>query len=865
MADARLIIASEDFVEVAHEALIREWPRLRSWLEDNREGLRLHRRITEAAQEWSALEREEEYLYHGARLTQAQEWTVTHLDEMNELEREFLDASNKWSEHEAAEREAQLQRELDAAQKLAKSEKQRAEEQTGFAKQLSKRAIYLTGAFIVALLMAFTALYFGAQARQTATTAQNDRRVATSRELAAALLNNLNVDPERSIQLALHSVSTTRSVDGIVLPESLDALHRSIVTSQVRMTLKGHDTWALSTAYSPDGSRLASIDYGGTIIVWNTTTGEELLRLPGTSEPNDFVTNKRVTYSPDGKMLIACDRNQVKIFDPTSGSLLKTLTGHEAYITSIAISTDGKLIASGGLDGSVIIWGISTGNPLLQLAAHTDAIEELTFNPDGNLLVTTGDDAAMRIWDVATGDLLQEYTDFTGAVTTVTFSPDGRQLAFSDDLLHLWQFNLETTKDGNTITSHEAFAIPVAAPETFSPDGKVLAGVGGDETSGVGIKLWDATTGRELLTLAGQKNINGLAFSPDGKSLASTSGDGTIKIWSLSPGNEKVTVSAPGAGFGTRVAYNPLDQELITNGGDGTASVWNAESGEVRLTVHGHDLEVVNVAFSLDGKRFATGSLDGTAIVWDALTGQKLFALPAHEFGVRDISFSPNGALIATGGFDGTAKLWDARTGVLIFDSTDHQGLVLGVAFSPDGTRLVTASTDATAKIWDVKTGRLIFTLSAHTDGVRDVAYSPDGTIIATGSGDGTTILWDAMTGIQIKTLIGHSAGIFSVAFSPDGKLLATGSGDNTAKIWDIESGQEILTLPGSQGGVLGVAFSLSDNGAHLAVSSRDGMVRIFLLQIDELLALAQTRATRPLTLEECQQYLHVDVCPDSP
>ena len=316
LADARLIIASEDFVEVAHEALIREWPRLRSWLEDNREGLRLHRRITEAAQEWSALEREEEYLYHGARLTQAQEWTVTHLDEMNELEREFLDASNKWSEHEAAEREAQLQRELDAAQKLAKSEKQRAEEQTGFAKQLSKRAIYLTGAFIVALLMAFTALYFGAQARQTATTAQNDRRVATSRELAAASLNNLNVDPERSIQLALHSVSTTRSVDGIVLPKSLDALHRSIVTSQVRMTLKGHDTWALSTAYSPDGSRLASIDYGGTIIVWNTTTGEELLRLPGTSEPNDFVTNKRVTYSPDGKMLIACDRKSGQNFRP---------------------------------------------------------------------------------------------------------------------------------------------------------------------------------------------------------------------------------------------------------------------------------------------------------------------------------------------------------------------------------------------------------------------------------------------------------------------------------------------------------------------------------------------------------------------
>ena len=113
--------------------------------------------------------------------------------------------------------------------------------------------------------------------------------------------------------------------------------------------------------------------------------------------------------------------------------------------------------------------------------------------------------------------------------------------------------------------------------------------------------------------------------------------------------------------------------------------------------------------------------------------------------------------------------------------------------------------------------------------------------------------------------LIGHSSGVFSVEFSPNGTFLATGSGDNTAKIWDVESGQEILTLPGSEGGVLGAAFSLSDDGAHLAVSSADGVVRIFFLHIDELLALAQTRATRPLTLDECQKYLHVDACPTSP
>ena len=152
--------------------------------------------------------------YRGARLTQAQEWADTHMHEMNALEREFLAASIAWGEQEAAQREAQRQRELEAAQKLAESEKQRAEQQTSFAKQLSKRARYLTGAFVVVLLMALTALYFGSQARQTAIAAQNDKRIATSRELAAASLNNLTVDPERSILLALQSVSTTSLLTG---------------------------------------------------------------------------------------------------------------------------------------------------------------------------------------------------------------------------------------------------------------------------------------------------------------------------------------------------------------------------------------------------------------------------------------------------------------------------------------------------------------------------------------------------------------------------------------------------------------------------------------------------------------------------
>jgi hypothetical protein len=285
LADARLITTSEGAVEVAHEALIREWPTLRGWLEDNREGLRLHRHLTDAAWEWNVLNQDPDLLYRGARLTQAQEWAATNKEEMNQLEQEFLDASISGSQREATEREAQRQRELEAAQRLAESEKHRAEEQAQSAAQLNKRARYLTGAFIIALIMAFTALFFGSQARRTAITAQNDKRIATSRELAAAALNNLDVDPERSILLALQSVSTTRAADGTILPESLEALHRAIVSSPVRMTLNGHGTSVLSADYSPDGSRLATIGEDGTVILWKASSGEELLRMPGHLNP----------------------------------------------------------------------------------------------------------------------------------------------------------------------------------------------------------------------------------------------------------------------------------------------------------------------------------------------------------------------------------------------------------------------------------------------------------------------------------------------------------------------------------------------------------------------------------------------------
>ncbi|HSL29219.1 MAG TPA: WD40 repeat domain-containing protein, partial [Anaerolineales bacterium] len=755
--------------------------------------------------------------------------------------------------------------ELEAAQKLAESEKQRAEAQTNFARQMSKRAVYLTGAFIMALLMAFTALYFGSRARETAVRAQNDRRLATARELAAASLNNLGVDPERSLLLALESVSTTREADGAVLPESVEALHNSIFASPIRMTLRGHETKVYSAAFSPDGKQLASIGDDGTTIVWDANTGQELMRLPGSTQPTDLFTEQRIAYSPDGKLLAACDSDQLKVYDPVSGKLLRTLSGHQQDVISVTFSLDGTYLATGSVDTTVRIWDVSSGDLLRVLEGHAAEVGGLAFSPDRKLLLSSSEDGVLIIWEVETGELLRSIPDF--AVYKVSFSPDRTQVAASTlNGLQVWMYTPDPAELFSLEENQAVLTIPDGSFGIFSPDGNHLAALSFGVSSGNAVKLWDATTGQEGLTLIGHTDwIAGLAFSPDGKRLASTSLDGTVRIWSLSPGEETVTVSGPGAVYGTRVVYSPNGKEFVSNGGDGTATIWNAITGEPRLRLTGHDEEVMNIAFSPDGKRFATGSFDATAIIWDAASSQKLLTLSGHEAAVRDLSFSPDGTLIATGSFDNTARVWDAATGTELIKIAGHEGIVPGVVFSPDGMQLATASTDGTAKIWDVKTGELLFTLSGHTSGVVDIAYSPDGRKLATVSGDTTSKIWDAATGIELTTLIGHVAELRPVAFSPDGKFLATGSGDNTAKIWDVETGQELLTLPGSAGGVYGVAFSPSDGGSRLLVASNDGLIREILLNINELLALAKTRVTRSLTTAECQKYLHVEQCPADP
>ena len=869
LADARLITLNEESAEVAHEALIREWQRLQDWLTEDRDGLRMHRHLTNSAHEWEARGRDAADLYRGARLAQMQEWASSNERELNDAERLFLRASREREQDEAHEREAERQRALAAAQELA-------ELRGRTARQLRRRAVFLAGALVFAILLAGTAIVLGNRANHNAADAldnanlaqqneaaakaselraQAEERIATARELAAASLNNLNVDPERSILLALQAVAATYTKDGTVQPQAEDALHRAIISNRAALTLSGH-TLSLSAAqYSPDGARIATGGQDGVAKVWDSATGKLVITLQDAGA-GDAVNG--LAYSPGGtRVATANDDGSVKVWDVATGQQLMALTGHSDFVGSVAYSPDGARLAASSGDGTVILWDSGTGKALLTIPHSGGAV---VFSPDGKRFAMGLDDNDVSIRDTFTGNELARLSGDTGAVNGIKYSPDGRLIAtVSDDsTARVWdaasgsqQLLLNLSGAGNAVA--------------FSPDGKRLATAGFD---GIPV-VWDTESGKALLALHGHASaVYDVSFSPDGTRLVTAGRDKTAFVWDLTPSHELLTFMATDSGgYATSVAYSPDGKRLATTSGDNTARIWDTASGKPLLTLSGHSSAVNAVVFNPDGTKLATTSNDMTAKIWDAASGRVLLTLTGHTAPVVGAVFSLDGRRLATAGQDNTARIWDASTGQQLQTLVGHHKPLLGIAYSPNGKYLVTISRDHTIVLWDPFSGEQLASIASPQRLPTTVTVSPDGLELVVGFVDGTLqafrVSADGSQTQPLFTLADQSGLIEAAAFSPNGEQLATASEDNTTKIWNAETGQEVLTLIGHSGGVLGVAFN--PDGIRLATAGGDGAVRLYLLRIEDLITLARSRLTRSLTSAECQQYLHVEACPASP
>jgi WD40 repeat protein/serine/threonine protein kinase len=412
----------------------------------------------------------------------------------------------------------------------------------------------------------------------------------------------------------------------------------------------------------------------------------------------------------------------------------------------------------------------------------------------------------------------------------VAFSPDGQRLATASEE--------KAVKIWDATTGQELLALPDTG-EVFCaafrpPDGRWL--VTADRSGPV--TVWDATKRQVVRTLGRQgETVRGLAFSPDGGLLASAHEAKIVQVWDATTGALVHELSGH-AHLVSTVAFSPDGQRLASGSYDTTVRIWDLTTGKPTRTLRDSG-PVSGVAFSPDGRRLASASLEMTVKIWDLTTGQETFTLDGHILQVWGVAFLDNGRRLASVGADKTLKIWDATTGAVVLTLRGHTQGLTGLACSPDGRRLASVSYDRTTKIWDAsplgeaKPGQECLTLRGHSNVIWDLAFSPDGRRLASASGDATARVWDARTGREDLAFRKHIRTVFSVAFSPDSRRLASGSvqlaNDEPSylKVWDATTGQEVLHPRGNTSEAFVVAFS-PDNGRWLVTGSHRGEVTVW-------------------------------------
>jgi WD40 repeat protein/transcriptional regulator with XRE-family HTH domain len=858
LADARLIITDQETAEVAHEALIREWPTLRAWLEEDREGLRLQRQLSSAAQDWDALGREPDALYRGARLAQALEWVSSQpaerLEPLSLLERQFLEASQALEASEAGEREARRQRELEAAQRLAEIERLRAGEQALASRRNRRLALTLGAALCAAALLAVITLLLGQRAVQAG-------RLAFSRELAAAAANNLSIDPERSILLALEALQQADTL------EARNALHQALPELHLLKTIQAHPGGVPQVVFSPDGSRFASLGAINEAIVWDAASGEPLLRLNNGLGDEMSEGGSGLEFSPDGRLLAGAWGTLVIIWDAASGQELYrlsgesagTLTGYNLGVGQVSFSPDSQKLALPNLDGLPRVWDLERDEIVLTLPNELLPPKAIAYSQDGKLLATGGDEGLVKIWDAANG-AEQHSLALGGVIHSLGFEPGGSRLAASseDGAVKIWEAG----------SGEELLSLPRQVGSydiAFLPGGRIAV-AGQDGVT----RIYDAASGTLLLALAGHAStVVSVAGSPDGAQILTGGYDGALRLWETRPGRELLTLPAHQA-VAWDMAYSPDGSRMASASVDGTIKLWDAQSGELLQTLEDPAAPQTaigfnSLAFHPDGRLVAGGSLSGPVLVWDSRSGKLLQRLEGHTNMVTALAFSPDGSRLASASWDSTARTWETAgrpegwKELATFTRHPAGSLLMGLAFSPDGKEVITGGFTSVLR-WDAASGEQLAAYTAQGKEIYGAALSPDGALLAAGDQDGTIHLFSLETGQELKTLHGHAGLVSRLVFTRDGKRLASSSFDRLAKIWDVQSGQELASLYGNLSNVFAAAFS--PDGSRLATVGADGSLRVFLLDLEDLVALAQSRLQRRLTQAECQKFLHLEVCP---
>jgi WD40 repeat protein len=780
-------------VEVAHEAILRQWPALKSWIAQERDALRALDGVRAAATEWRT---------HADRRnqTQGQGWLAHRggrLEEAEALSRR-ADFANALSQNE---REY-----LSACRSSEDADRQR--EKRSIAR--TRRFQRIAGALIAVTAAAVLSAGFGIE-RIFADFSVRASNALTTRAAKESASGNYELAAREALAALVVGNQPLTNYDSSRVEAELRGA--SIALSSLAV-LRGHQDALWSAVFSPDGKRILTSSWDNTARIWDRVTGTSIAVLRG---PDGKIWT--AAFSPDGKRIgIGCDDGSAPIYDAATLKQVAVLRGHTDSVVSIAFSPDGKRILTGSGDNTARIWDANTAQEIAVLRGHGGAVWHASFSPDGTRIVTGSGDKTARIWDASTARQVAVLSGHEDGLNDAAFSPDGKRIvtASLDKTARIW--DAATGSQIIVLRGHES----TVQSAVFSPDGKRIVTASWDKTA----RLWDAATGSPIAVRRGHEDrVNSAAFSPDGKQIVTASYDKSARIWDATTtrdvavlrGHEDAIFSA---------AFSPDGRRIATASNDATARIWDASTSGQIAVLRGHEGPLSSVAFSSDGKKVVTSSDDGTARVWNPETGAQLTLLRGHASKLDDAEFSPDGTRIATASDDITARIWDAGTARQLGILKGHGIRVDSADFSPDGARVVTASDDKTARIWDANAFRTIAILRGHTDVIGTAMFSRDGARIVTASGDGTARIWDANTTREITRVRSADGAFTGAAFDPDGKHFVTAGTDATARVWDTSSGAPIAVLRGHSEALGSAAYN--GDGTRIVTGSRDKTARIW-------------------------------------
>jgi WD40 repeat protein/energy-coupling factor transporter ATP-binding protein EcfA2 len=805
-------IDADTVIDISHESLIRQWKKLKDWVEKEAESAEMYRRLENTALLWK---NKKAALWGSPDLDNAVNWKEIQKPTPQWAKRygEHFDSAMAFLEESEKKQQAEIrQKEIEQKEKISRIRKQ-----LGFA----------IAGLIIAVCLAFWGYWERGRAEKT--------EKARTQSLFESRLTHASLQARVEDYAASREIlKKTYELDNDMPQERRHARnlmnwYADLMGGTADKVYEGAGTKLLNVAISPDGKLLAGVGEKGTVVLFDEKTGDVVKRLEGHDNCSDvkcYVNS--VTFDPKGKWLATSgEERKIILWSIPEGVILRRWEA-PAQVEALALSPDGKMLASGGFDNNITLWDAETGTELKKFEGHEKLIQDIAFSPDGSLLASASYDRTAIIWDLKTGKAKHILKGHTGNVKGVSFHPEGNILASSssDKSIILW--NIKTGRPMAQFLGH----VNYLAGLTFTDKGRRLISASLDRT----LRIWDTETGVTLRVLQGhtagvigviakgddiysaandgtirrwkqhtpnpsqegnkwsvvnlKEELNSSAISPDGSKIAVGFADGKLQMFSL----PYKTVTPAKAGVQT---LKTLDSGFRRNDDDGIMQLALQELKLLWEKSKAHSDRTFRLAFSPDGKQLASGSLDNTVKLWNADTGELIQTFEGHTDVVHAVAFSPDGKFIASASYDGKIGLFEIgkKKGELF---PAHDGKVYSVAFDASGKKLVSAgSEEGELKIWNIQKSKLMLIKEFPKSGQKIMwaTLSPDGKRVAAVGRDNLVHIFNADTEKEEHAFVGHEQAIFRVEFSADGGQVATAGSDNTIRFWDLETKTQLFSI----------------------------------------------------------------------